>query len=131
MISHALSPAVLILKDPDCRCNIVCILYNYNFLTRGAAKIQSKQFSEFGSRTICFKSHTSLDTSWIPANEGAKFNLDSIAFKIIYVLLIYVINFTLRLVNFVYIFLRHPVEHRISLCSLSRERYRRYFLICK
>ena len=66
MVSHALSPVVLILKGlyfgsyhdlaiqhefSDCRCDIVCIWCNDNFLTRGAAKIKSKQFSEFGSWT--------------------------------------------------------------------------------
>ena len=33
------------------RYDIVCIWYNGNFLTRDAAKIKSKQFLEFGSRT--------------------------------------------------------------------------------
>ena len=41
----------------DWRCDIVCIWCNDNFLTSGSAKIKSKQFSEFGSRTI-------TKTSW-------------------------------------------------------------------
>ena len=36
----------------DCKCDIACIWYNDNFLTRGAAKFKSKQFSEFGSLTV-------------------------------------------------------------------------------
>ena len=36
----------------DCRSDIVCIWYNDNFLTRGAAKFKYKQFSEFGSQTV-------------------------------------------------------------------------------
>ena len=36
----------------DCRCDIVCIWCNDKFLTGGAAKIKSKQFSEFGSRLM-------------------------------------------------------------------------------
>ena len=36
----------------DCRCDIVRIWYNDNFLTRGAAKFKSEQFSEFGSQTV-------------------------------------------------------------------------------
>ena len=38
----------------DCRCDIVFIRYKDNFLTRGATKIKSTQFSEFGSRTQTF-----------------------------------------------------------------------------
>ena len=68
MVSHALSPVVFILKGLYFRslprfgiCNmssliadviIVCIWYNDNFLTRGAAKFKSEQFSEFGSQTV-------------------------------------------------------------------------------
>ena len=66
MVSHALSPVVLIYgyileatrtwymqyKFFDCRCDIVCIWYNDNFLTKGAAKFKSEQFSEFGSQTV-------------------------------------------------------------------------------
>ena len=33
-------------------CDIVCIWYNDNFLTTGAVKFKSKQFSEFGSQTV-------------------------------------------------------------------------------
>ena len=36
----------------DCRCDIVCIWYNDNFLTRAAAKFKSEQFSEFGFQTV-------------------------------------------------------------------------------
>ena len=66
-VTHALSPVVFILKGlyfgsllgicnmsfliAD-RCDIVCIWYNDNFLTRGAAKFKSEQFSEFGSQTV-------------------------------------------------------------------------------
>ena len=68
MVSYALSPVVLISKGLsleatrswhiqhefcECRCDIVCIWYNDNFSQGGAAKMKSKQFSEFGSRTTC------------------------------------------------------------------------------
>ena len=36
----------------DCRCDIGCIWYNDTFLTKGAAKFKSEQFSEFGSQTV-------------------------------------------------------------------------------
>ena len=36
----------------DCKCDIGCIWYNGNFLTRGAAKFISEPFSEFGSQTV-------------------------------------------------------------------------------
>ena len=50
-----------------------------------------------------------LNTSWTVANEGSKFKLHCVESKNSYISLIDVINFKLRLVNFVSIFVRHPV----------------------
>ena len=55
------------------------------------------------------KISSSLNTSWIVANEGSKFKFYRVESKSSYISLIDVINFKLRLVNFVSIFLRHPV----------------------
>ena len=41
---------------------------------------------------------------WILTNEGSKFKLDCLKFKNSYILMIDVINFKLRLINFVYFF---------------------------
>ena len=35
----------------NCRCDIVFVTHKDNFLRRGATKIKSEQFSEFGSQT--------------------------------------------------------------------------------
>ena len=66
MVSRALIPVVLISKGlcleatrtwhiqlefSDCRCDIVCTGTIITFSRRCAAEIESKQFSEFGSRT--------------------------------------------------------------------------------
>ena len=56
-----------------------------------------------------FKSHASFNTSWIPTNEDSKFKLDCAESENSCILLIDVISFKLRLINFVYIFLRHLV----------------------
>ena len=70
-------------------------------------KIQS--WSKFLAWKLCSKSHIFLKTSWIPATEGSKFKLDCVESKNGYILLISVINFKSRFINFVYIFLRYPV----------------------
>ena len=43
-------------------------------------------------------------------DSSSKFELDCVESKNSYILLINVINFKLRLINYVYIFLRHPEE---------------------
>ena len=48
----------------DCRSDIICIWYNYNFLTKGCRKIKSKQFSEFGTRTICTVRVSFFSNTW-------------------------------------------------------------------
>ena len=58
---------------------------------------------------LCSKIHIFPNTSWISPTEDSKFKLDCVESKNGYILLIYVINFKLRLINFVYIFFRHPV----------------------
>ena len=65
-------------------------------------KIQS--WPKFLARKLCFKSHIFTNTSWIVATEGSKFKLDCVESKNGYILLINVINFKLRLINFAYIF---------------------------
>ena len=70
-------------------------------------KIQS--CPKFLVRHLCSKCHFSLITSWIPANEGLEFKLDSLKSRNSLILLIDIINFKLRLIEFVYIILRHPV----------------------
>ena len=53
-------------------------------------KIQS--WPKFLARNLCSKSHISLNTSRIPANESSKFKLDRVEFKNRYISLIDVIN---------------------------------------
>ena len=47
----------------------------------------------------------------IPTHEGSKFELDCVVFKSSYILMIDVISFKLRLINFVYFFETQPVVY--------------------
>ena len=69
-------------------------------------KIQS--WTKFVALNSCSKSHISLNTRWIPTDEGSKFKLDYLESKYSYILLIDLINLKFGLINFVYFF-RHPV----------------------
>ena len=58
----------------------------------------------------------SLNTWWISTNEDSKFKLDCVKSKNSYILIIKVIKFKLRFINFVYFFLRCPVWYFRYLC---------------
>ena len=81
VVSHALSPVVLILKGlcfrptmtwhiqhefSDCSCDTVCIWYNDNFFTRGCSKLESKQFSAFHSLVIGERSLSPAQSRYSP-----------------------------------------------------------------
>ena len=56
----------------------------------------------------------------ILTNEGSKLKLDCVEFENGYILLIYNINFKLRLINFTYFF-RHPVHRTMSIQIINRQ----------
>ena len=70
-------------------------------------KIQS--WPKFLAWNFCSKGHISLNTWWIPTNEGSKFKYACVKLKNSYLFMIYVISFKLRLIYFVDIFwdIRH------------------------
>ena len=74
-------------------------------------------------RNLCSKSHISINTRWIPINEGLKFKLDCSESKNSHTLWIDVINFKLRLINFVLLFFKTPsmlcLYHLNSILILS------------
>ena len=59
------------------------------------------KFLAWNSRS---KSYISLDTWWILTSEGSKFKSDYLQSKNSCILLIIVVNFKLRLINFAYFF---------------------------
>ena len=85
-------------------------LMNSLFANLIPPKIQS--WPKFLSWNSCSKSHISINTWRILTNKGLKFKLDCLESKNSHILWINVINFKLRLINFIYIFLRHPVHQR-------------------
>ena len=64
------------------------------------------KFLAWNSRS---KSHISLTTCWIPTSKGSKFKLFCVELRNKYILMMDVISFKLRLINFVYL-LRHPAH---------------------
>ena len=70
-------------------------------------KIQS--WSKFLVRNLCSNSLISINTWWIPIDEGSKFELACLESKNSHILWIDFISLKFRLINFVYFFLRHPL----------------------
>ena len=66
--------------------------------------LKNSKLAKFSILKSMFKKPYLSQYLWIPTNEGSKFKLDCVQAKNCYIILMDVINFKLRLINFVYIF---------------------------